>query len=291
MCGGMDWKKFLRDLGFEGSSNNLPTTNDLKKQWKKRIRETHPDAGGDPKEFHKVMHAYKMLTDSSYVMEHMNRRGPDPTEMMLVVNHVITFEKSFFGGKQMLSWTRVEMSDGHEPIASQGTEKEVVSIDFVVPPGCPNAHVMIFKEKGNKYSDRFGDARLIIHVQPHSKFSYGNKGEVRSTELIPLDQMLCGLEIEVPTMYGLETVKLKPGTKPGQEYRIPRCGVSRDADHVVTIQPLFPSAEDLKKQEWSGLKIEWDPPPLDPDEEALIQSAEDLFQQLHGSFGADEEPK
>ena len=57
-------KQFYQTLECPPDSN----PDDLRKAWRKKCREHHPDLGGDPQKFLEIMHAYKMLTDPSYQM-------------------------------------------------------------------------------------------------------------------------------------------------------------------------------------------------------------------------------
>lgn len=52
----------LRELGLKPSSKK-PTDKDIKKAYRKRSLETHPDKGGSSEEFVRVAEAYQVLTD------------------------------------------------------------------------------------------------------------------------------------------------------------------------------------------------------------------------------------
>lgn len=70
-----DKNTFLRVLGLVPGSNY--TAGEIKKAWRKKCAEVHPDKGGSDKDFGKVMHAYNMLTNPEYVhKERVRRRGP-----------------------------------------------------------------------------------------------------------------------------------------------------------------------------------------------------------------------
>ena len=102
--------------------------------------------------------------------------------------------------------------------------------------------------------------------------------DVVTTEQIPLETLLRGGEVTVQTMYGLKTCWVSPGTQPGSRVPIRRCGVQQVGSHVVIVDPVFPSAEQLKQGGWKGLDINWS----NHQEDLAEQLLEERFNQLGG---------
>ena len=103
-----------------------------------------------------------------------------------------------------------------------------------------------------------GDLLVRVNMAQHPSFII-QKNNVLSNFQVPLKQLIKGSKLEVPTMYGIQEVKLKPGTKPGTTVKIPNCGVNKRNFHIIMIQLLFPEETELKNgSEWQGFGIEWD---------------------------------
>jgi curved DNA-binding protein CbpA len=68
---------FYEDLGVDEEA----TSEELKKAYRKRASETHPDKGGDEEEFKKVQHAYEILKDPQK-REYYDRTGQEQQKAM-----------------------------------------------------------------------------------------------------------------------------------------------------------------------------------------------------------------
>ncbi|MCJ7520843.1 MAG: DnaJ domain-containing protein [Dehalococcoidia bacterium] len=252
---------FLDHLGFglmEG-----PSPADIKKRWKNLCQEHHPDRGGDESLFRKVTHAYKMLTDASYrnkcLLEDLKRGKPNgqgSLNIRMVVG--VSFEEAFFGRALSLSYTVADFTpEGEQMPAKDGDQLELDTLRISLAPNSFNGFEAALPGKGHRCGSQRGDVAIFIQVLPHPKFRI-EAGNILSVEQVPLDICLKGGKIEVVTMYGLKTLRVKPGTAPGSLLEIPKAGFHRAAPHLVKVEIAFPSTEDLKANAcWKNLGIDW----------------------------------
>lgn len=260
--------RYLAELGFGPGDN--PTVPEVKKRWKDLCRKHHPDAGGDPAQFQQVTHAYKMITDPDYrekhVLEQMRSgKANEKGDLNLRIQIPISFEDAFFGRKITLSWNQLEFDDNLEP--SVGDPIKLRTETVRIPPGSIPGHEHMVRDGGHRKGESSGRAYLLFQAQPHKRFKVDSI-DVISTEQIPLSICLKGGKVEVPTMYGVKAVAVPPGTKPDDKLTVPRCGVKGRGNHIVVVDPLYPNKDDLQKDEWKGLEIDWGAGNESPDDEA-----------------------
>jgi molecular chaperone DnaJ len=98
-----------------------------------------------------------------------------------------------------------------------------------------------------------GDLYLTLRVAPHPVFERRGSDLAAVLEL-PVTQALLGVDLEVPTLNGAETIRIPPGTRSGTVVRLPGLGVPHlgrrgRGDLYVEVDLVVP--EDLSKQERS----------------------------------------
>lgn len=246
-------EEFLDLLGLDPNLKHPPA--EVKKAWRKKCNDHHPDKGGDPQEFIKVTHAYKMLTDPSYRHEQERKVKPETPDLNVRMNIPVTFEEAFFGRKINICFNRIELGPDFKPLVKE--EQELIPVEFSLPRGCFEGHQLREKELGLRMGDVVGD--LLINVVPQGHQRFKTRGsDIVTIEQLPLDLMIKGGELEVQTMFGLRTLRVPAGTQPRQELLIKRCGVGNYGNHIVVVEPVFPTKDNLKGEAWKGLDINWD---------------------------------
>lgn len=261
--------EFLEILGLE--PNRSYTPEEIKKAWKKKAAEHHPDRGGSQEEFIKAGHAYKMLTDPSYARK-AQTGGTGKPDLDIRMQVPVDFEAAFFGRDISICFNRVEIGEDLKPVVKE--EQETLYVHFKLPEGCLDGHDFFQKGYGLKFKDVFGDLIIKVTPVPHPVFRHSG-ADIHTQLSVPLNTMLKGGSMEVQTMYGLKTLKIPPGTGPGSRLTIPNCGVRKLGSHVVTITPIFPKKNDLKGKEWEGLGINWEEEETEKEDEFEI-----LFEQM-----------
>ncbi len=102
-----------------------------------------------------------------------------------------------------------------------GLKEKTETLTIKVPPGADNGTVLRAPGKGDAASGggRSGDLYIYISVKPHKIFS--RKGShILLEQKISMTQAVLGDTIRIPTLEGKVDMKIKPGTQPGQEYRL-----------------------------------------------------------------------
>jgi len=256
-----DPRSYLKDLGYSPTEGN-PTLTELKKRWRDLCQEHHPDKGGSPEVFRRITHAYRMLTDLEYQhreMAHEMRTGKPNLkgDLNVRIDLKVPFEDVFFGRTMILTYSTDEYDKDFKLHVGK---VEVVSQTLEIGPDILVKHngvkELIFMCKGHRMAEHHGDTIVVVHTGRHPKFTV-QAMDVYSEERIPLNLLLKGGTFDVMTMYGIQTAKINPGTQPGDKVRIPKCGVRKLGNHFVVVQPIFPTADELKGNDWRGLEINW----------------------------------
>ena len=121
-----------------------------------------------------------------------------------------------------------------------------------------------------------GDITITITTQPHPHFEMDGKGNVLSQARVPLRIMLKGGTIDVQTMYGIRTLRVPPGTGPLAQLLMPKLGPNQQGYQIVTVNPEFPSEEELKTHhDWQKINIDWNYAP--PSEDSELESLRKTF--------------
>ena len=261
--------EYLAELGLE--PGKVHNAQQVKAAWRKKVSACHPDKGGDKGKFLAVMHSYKMLTDPSYQREETVKPKPN---LDIHFRIAISFEDAFFGRVVSFTFSRPTLGADFKPMVQE--REEIATVTFPCPPGKMQEYQVQHAGLGCKYGEEMGNALIIIVPRAHPVFRVEGLDGL-SQERVPLDLMLKGGEFEVQTMYGLRTMKIPPGTAPHDKLAIPRVGVNKQGNHIVHLEPVYPTKDDLKKPAWNGLHINWprEAPP------AVIKDVEDPIFTLY----------
>lgn len=288
----MNMKQYLKDLGLD--PNKKYTAEELKKAWKDKCKEHHPDKHntkeGEEKEEHEskfleVTHAFKMLTDMEYrakeKMEANKKAGNPHLDLHVRMQIPITFEESFFGGEVSVNFARVYLDENHKPIRPE--EVEVVSIKVEIPAGSVMGHDHTERGKGLKKGEQNGNCIIQFVPTAHPRFKIVEGRHVITNEAIPLAMLLKGGKIEVQTVYGLKTLSVPAGTQPGTRLKLPKCGVNKAGYHYINVEAKFPSKDELKDESWKGLDINWD---IEEERDEEAEALEKEFDRIRKQAGS-----
>jgi molecular chaperone DnaJ len=147
--------------------------------------------------------------------------------------------------------------------AGSGTVVREERIDVRLPPGTETGASRALRGLGAPGVHGPGDIVVRVTVRDHERFTRRGH-DVAATVPITFPQAALGDEIDVPTIDGPVAMRIRPGTQPGQTYKlrgkgIPRLGGSR-GDQLVTIRvdvpaALTPRQEELVKELASELGV------------------------------------
>lgn len=133
-----------------------------------------------------------------------------------------------------------------------GAVEEMSAVDVKVPVGTETGQRMRLAGLGQPGTagGASGDLFLEVHVQPHPTFARKGRNVYSKVQVDMADAAL-GTRVDVQTLQGEVTVRVPPGTQPGQRLRIPGYGVTtpdgRKGDHYVEVQVSIP--KDLTEEQ------------------------------------------
>lgn len=119
------------------------------------------------------------------------------------------------------------LSPGEECRACRG-QSSVPKSDLItvrIPAGVDNGSKVRIPGRGNagRNGGPPGDLFIVIEVTPHAFFK--REGATISVKVpITVPEATLGAKIEVPTLWGKTTIRIPPGTKSGQKFRIKEQG-------------------------------------------------------------------
>lgn len=246
--------KYLITLGLKGNTKYPPE--EIKKAWRAKASEHHPDKGGESEKFIDCGHAYKMLTDPSYRRNQFKNKDK---EIVLDVHITVPiyFEDAFFGKEVTITINQLEIGEDNKYVVKE--HQELTVVHATIPEGCMSGYNHHSPGLGLRKKAEKGDLYIKFMPQPHASFR-SNGMDIMSEAHVELATILKGGEVEVQTMHGLKTLKIPPGTSPGTQLTISKCGVFKRGKHVVTVQAIFPDKAKLKTEAWKGLDINWNEP-------------------------------
>jgi len=137
----------------------------------------------------------------------------------------------------------------------QGTEEKSELITVRIPAGVDTGSKVRIPGRGNAGRNGAppGDLFISIEVTPHPLFK--REGANVSIKLpVTVPEATLGAKIEVPTLSGPTTIKIPPGTKSGQKFRIkdkgaPLAGGRTHGDEFVEVYIVPPPFNDQRIRE------------------------------------------
>lgn len=137
----------------------------------------------------------------------------------------------------------------------QGAVQRTDVINVRIPAGVDTGSKVRIPDKGNvgPNGGPAGDLYITIDVTPHPLFKReGSNIYVKLPITVP--EATLGAKIEVPTLDGHSTIKIPPGTKSGQKFRIREMGASAPGgrtrgDEYVEVNIVPPPFADQRVRE------------------------------------------
>jgi molecular chaperone DnaJ len=136
-----------------------------------------------------------------------------------------------------------------------GLKQKTERIKVRIPAGVNTGSKVRIKGKGNagQNGGPAGDLFITIDVDSHPVFKReGSNIYVKVPITVP--EATLGAKIVVPTVYGKSTIKIPPGTRSGQKFRLrekgaPKVGKKGNGDQFVEVSIVPPPFEDEKIRE------------------------------------------
>ena len=141
----------------------------------------------------------------------------------------------------------------------QGLVSKTKQIKVTIPPGVEDGNKLRVRGEGDAGPNGgpAGDLYIFLKVKKDDKFRREGP-EIYSDETISYVDAILGASVKTPVVDGEVTIKVPPGTQPGQIMRLkgngaPRLGAPDNrGDHFVTIKVEIP--KDLSKEEEDLMK-------------------------------------
>jgi len=137
-----------------------------------------------------------------------------------------------------------------------GALQKSETLNVRIPPGVDTGSRVRVPGKGNAgiQGGPPGDLYIITEVEPHAVFE--RKGDNFYVKLpVTLTEAALGAKVEVPTIDGLSTIRIPPGTQSGQKLRLRGKGAPslRESDlrgdEFVEVQVMVPRVADERTKE------------------------------------------
>lgn len=136
-----------------------------------------------------------------------------------------------------------------------GQARRPESFEVRIPPGVDTGSRVRVPGKGGAGTGGggSGDLYIVTDVEPHPYFE--RKGDNIYVRLpVTVTEAALGAKVEVPTIDGLMTIKIPPGTQSGQKLRLrekgaPSLRTSGRGDQFVEVQVMVPKVADERTKE------------------------------------------
>ncbi len=136
----------------------------------------------------------------------------------------------------------------------EGRNQEEDTLTIAVPAGVESGNYIPVRGKGNagRRSGGSGDLIVIIEEKEHDQFRRHNDTIIYHLT-ISYPQAALGEEIEIPTLWGKEKVKIAPGTQPGtvitlKDKGVPRLNSYGKGNQLVYVNVFVPTTLTSKEK-------------------------------------------
>lgn len=244
------YEESLEILGLDPKQRY--TAVDLKKAYRKMASKYHPDKNpGDinaEEVFIKIKSAFESLTNPFYVF----KKTVKSQALNIYFDLHLTFDEGFFGKKIELN---LALKNKLIDDKNHSLELIVERFDINIPPNTLRYCELAFPGKGLKRGSEMGDFVVRVNVSGSPKYRVEGKNVISQVK-VPLITLLKGGVIDVETMYGMKEVVVPPGTHPYSTLALDNLGVASDNKHIIVLEPVFPSLDELKtSDDWRNFKI------------------------------------
>lgn len=164
-----------------------------------------------------------------------------------------------------------------------GRENETVTLTIKIPAGIDNGMQLRMTGEGETGPNNGprGDLYVDVHVREHKVFK--REGSHLVCEVpITYTQAALGAEFEIPLLEGTETLKIPPGTQPGEVFRFrgkgmpdPRGG--RRGDLHAAVRLVVPKKLDEPHEDLLRQLAELEKTRVKPHEKSWFEKVKDFF--------------
>lgn len=200
---------------------------------------------------------------------------------MMFVQYVSSSTCSTCGGSGQIITEKCPVCHGEGRV--NGEDTVVVNI----PAGVEDGNYLSIRGKGNqgKRGGDAGDLIVIIEQKEHPYFERQGD-DIYYHLLISFPDAVLGTKVEVPTLFGKETIKIEPGTRPGTKIKLHQRGIPHlnhygKGDQIVVVDIYVPSSVNSKEK--TILKELQHSPNIQPTTDSSAK-AKDFFSKVKNAF-------
>lgn len=273
MALGNKTKDLYRLLGVASDAS----TEEIKKAYRRKAREMHPDLDPDnpwaEEDFKNLSAAYQLLADpvrrAQYDRGELNADGQKSRARRPSENTQRRKERGFDGFFRDRSGPNIDGVDVNYTLtvpfldAARGVTRDMrtthgATLKVHVPPGTLDGQVFRLKGQGMRGfgSGRDGDAMVEICVQPHPIFHLDGR-DITTDVPVSLENAVLGGKIQVETIDGLVNVTVPPDSNTGTKLRLRGRGladggrkIGTRGDHYVNLVVTLPENPDPELAEF-----------------------------------------
>jgi len=218
------------------------TPEEIKKAFKKKAMQHHPDRGGDIEQFKMVQQAYEVLSNSDKRSAYDNPQPqwnnfntPPFGDMNDIFGNIFgsgfAQQRQQRGNRDITIGARISLLDvmqGKSLIATyrlNSGREESVHID--IPPGANNGDTINYQGLGDDSDRRFPRGNLYVKIQVEKDPHWIRDGlDLITKRTINVFDLLLGTNITIRTLDNKElNVKIPKGTNPGANFSIRGYGI------------------------------------------------------------------
>jgi len=138
----------------------------------------------------------------------------------------------------------------------QGLNQKAKQIKVTIPPGVEDGNKLRVRGEGDAGPKGGPSGDLYIYLRVKEDKTFRREGpEIYSDQSISYVDAILGASVKTPVVDGEVTIKIPPGTQPGQVLRLkengaPRLGQSKSrGDHFVTVNVDIPKKISKEEEE------------------------------------------
>ena len=238
---------------------------DIRKAYKKKSMQHHPDRGGDEEEFKKVNEAYQNLSDPQKRAAYDNPQpqyrynSSNPFNGGMGGNFEDIFAQFGFGGparrqqrNQDVTITYViDFKEMFTGVAINLQYKlpsgQTQTLDAAIPPGVKHNDSVRYAGLGDNSIPQLPLGNLIVRIKVRPDKKWRRDGDnIYSTEYVDIFDLITGTHIEISTPTNRHfSLTIPTGTKPGTTFSISGHGVpnvnsKRPGNVYIKIEAIMP---------------------------------------------------
>lgn len=198
--------------------NPNASPDEIKRAYKKKVMQHHPDRGGDVKQFQQVQDAYEALLNPQKQQSHTKPPFNDFSQVFTQWNNQFNGFRSQSRARARLNlWINLEDLIDPTPrvVAVQG-RSGVVNIEISIPPGIEDGSTVSYP----RITPDGNDVLITFRVRPHSQFKREGLNLIKQVKLSVWDLIL-GTTTSIRNLKNHEIkVTVPPGTQPGAFMRV-----------------------------------------------------------------------